>query len=248
MRPRRPSRLALAALLLAALAATTASAGHAVTVPFRTFFTLDTPGLPPGVGGAGQPSSTGIPAGSAITVVDSALNLENRPAELDSPTGAPTYLQWDIIPAVADLGVEIRFTVSFANSEPGTFFDAAGTGGVRIRLRRVSNGDLTLSDGCAATTIGSFTPGVPVAVIARFVPPSSVWVIADGEANGFEDNTPVTWEDCSPGNLYAIYAYAWTFGGQATTVAFDDLVVEWLPLLVADFEEEDFSEWTSVTP
>ncbi|MBZ0088872.1 MAG: hypothetical protein K8H90_00690 [Thermoanaerobaculia bacterium] len=238
-------RLAVFSLVLAVAAAAVA---QGVTVPFRTHFGLDTVGLPPGLGGEGQPSGMTVPAGSSVTVVGSAFGLDTQPVEVDAPNGAATWLNWNLVPAVADVGVEIRFSASFASAYSGIFFDAAGTGGVKVRLRTTAAGELTVSDGCSATPLGSYTPGTPVDVVVQFAPPSSIWVIADGENDGFDDNVPVAGEICNPGNLNALHVYAWGTLDDAATAAFDDLEVEWLPIFADDFESSDTAAWSLEQP
>lgn len=230
------------------VAAALSGAGQAITVPFRTHFGVDVPGLAPGLGGDGQPSGMNVPAGSSITVVDSLLGLDAQPVELNSPDGAATWLNWVPTPAVSDLGVEIRFSVSFASAYTGTFFDTSGPGGVQVRLRATEAGELRILDGCGFVALGTYTPGTPVPVVLLFAPPASYWVIADGENDGFDDNTPVEGESCQPGNLTALYAYAWRSGGGPATVAFDTLEVEWMPIFVDDFETGGTDLWSLDLP
>ena len=239
------SRLIASTLVVAAAVSGT---GRAITVPFRTHFGVDVVGLPPGLGADGQPSGMGVPAGSSITVVDSLLGLDAQPVELDSPEGAATWLNWVPTPAVSDLGVEIRFSVSFASAYNGYFFDTSGPNGVQVRLRTNSAGELLVGDGCGIAPLGTFTPGTPVAVVLLFAPPASYWVIADGENDGFDDNTPVAGESCSPGNLNALYAYAWHSSGGPAAVAFDTLEVAWMPIFVDDFETGGTELWSLDLP
>ncbi len=238
-------RLAVSTLVLAVAVA---AAAQAVTVPFRTHFGADAVGLPPGLGGEGQPSGMIVPDGSSVTVVGDLLGLDAQPVELDSPSGAATWLSWDLTPAVSDSGVEIRFSVSFASAYTGIFFDTSGPGGVQVRLRAIESGELRVHDGCGVTVLGSYTPGTPVAVVLLFAPPASYWVVADGENDGFEDNTPVAGESCQPGDLNGLIAYAWRSSGGPATVAFDDLQVAWLPIFVDDFESSDTAAWSLEQP
>jgi len=229
-------------------AAAVAGAGHAASVPFRTHFGADTVGLPPGIGGLGQPTGMDAPAGSSITVVGGALGLETQPVELASPNGTATWLSWNLVPAVSDLGVEIRFAVSFESAFTGVFFDTNGPGGVQVRLETTAAGELRLADGCTLSSLGGYTPGMPVAVVLLFAPPSSFWVVADGEGDGFDDNTPVAGESCRPGNLHGFYAYAWRSAPGAASVAFDDFEVDWMPLFVDDFETGGMALWSVAAP
>lgn len=239
------SRLVASTLLLAALSG---GAVHSASVPFRTHFGADTVGLPPGIGGYGQPNGMNAPAGASVAVVDELLGLETKPVELDSPTGAATWLYWNLFPAVSDLGVSIRFSVSFEEAVVGNFFDASGPGGIRVRLSTTGAGALQLNNGCGFTPIDSFTPGTPVDVILLFEPPATYWALVDPEGNGFDDDLPVAGESCNPGDLTQIYAYAWSPVGDSVRVAFDDLVVDWLPIFVDDFETGDTEDWSATTP
>lgn len=236
-------RLAIPTLVAAALLA---SAGQAVSVPFRTHFGGDVVGLPPGLGGPYQPTSMTVPVDSTITVVDAALGLDHQPVELFSGDGSATWLRWTLSPAVSDLGVDIRFSVSLASLYSGPVFEISGPGGVKARIHATATGQLRVTDSCGAPTVlGNYTAGTPVAVIVLFAPPSSYWILADGENDGFDDNVPVAGDSCQPGNLLFLNTYAWrTSGSDPVTVAFDDLVVAWLPIFVDDFESADTSHWT----
>jgi len=245
MTARAPILAAISTLVLALLCA---GAAHAASVPFRTHFGGDTVGLPPGIGGFGQPTNMTVPDGASITVVDETLGLETQPVELDSPTGAATALRWDLAPAVSDLGVSIRFSVSFEEAVSGFFFSAEGPGGIRVRLWTTASGELQLNNGCAITPIDSFTPGTPIDVLLLFEPPATYWALLDPEGNGFDDDLPVEGESCHPGDLSRLWVFAVNVLGDPANLAFDDLVVNWLPIFVDDFETGDTEDWSATTP
>lgn len=225
--------------------AVTATAVCAVSVPFRSTFALDTPGLPPALGGPDQPTLWSVPEDASILVVADSLGLDNQPAELHTPDGwPPPYLRWNLTPAVTDLGVEVSVRVALGQLYIGHFFQlSVQDGSIPVRLLATSTGLVRLADGCATTDVGTYSPGVPINVVVRWAPPDLVWLIVDGENDGFEDNTPVETVSCNPGNL----AHLWVFAGGGTnpvTVAVDDLVVDWLPLFVDGFESGDTSLWS----
>lgn len=238
-------------LVLALISLFTATLGpaHGVNVPFHTNFDLDKAGKQPGLGGANQPSSTILPEGSSILVAASELGLEQQPATLSTLDGAATALQWSLAPGVSGLGVDINFRISFDSLYSGTIFDVSGPSGVSLRLRNNSAGQINLLNFCATTAVGTYTIGTPVNVVVRYSPPSAYWVIVDGENNGFEDNLPLEGDSCVPGNLTQLTVYAWRSSlGNPVTVAFDNLVVDWLPIFVDGFESSDTSLWSATVP
>jgi hypothetical protein len=245
---RRQLRFAVAALASIPLLGPFADPTFASTVPFRTSFGADTTGLPPGTGGAGQPTGVHLAAGATVLVADELLGLTSKVADLDSPDGGATWLQWNVAPAVSDLGVSIQFSVSFETAYSGVFFDLNGTSSVIGRLRTTAAGNLQLGDGCAIHTLDSYTPGFPVTVLVHFAPPDSLWAIVDTEGDGFDDDVPVQTTSCNPGNLTGLFAYAWATVAGPARVAFDELVVDWLPLFVDDFETEDTARWSLTAP
>lgn len=231
------------------VAISAATAAFAVSVPFRSTFNLDTVGMPPTLGGPYQPTLMVSPEGSVITVVADSLGLSDQPAELHTPDGwPPPYLRWNLVPAVTELGVDISFRVSLGQLYSGHFFQASvQDGSIPVRLHATASGLLQLNDGCGAIDVGAYSPGVPINVIVRWAPPDAVWLIVDGENDGFENNTPFATTSCNPGNL----AHLWVFAGGGTdpvTVALDDLVVGWLPLFVDGFELGDTSLWSAEVP
>lgn len=221
----------------------------AVSVPFRSNFDLDTVGLPPGIGASHQPSSMVTPPGSTITVVSDSLGLTDQPVELHSADGTPTYLRWSLDPDVIDVGIEASFRISVGQLYLGNFFQLSGgdLGQIRARLWAVGNGVIRLNDGCALVDVGTYTPGTPVNVVLRWAPPGAIWVIVDGENDGFEDNVAVESTSCNQGDLRDV----WVFAGGGTdprTVVLDDLEVVWLPLFIDGFESGDTSLWSAEAP
>lgn len=236
-------------LTLALLLGSTSTVFAAVTVPFRSNFDLDTVGLPPGLGASHQPSTMVTPAGSTVIVVAESLGLTDQPVELHSADGAPTYLRWNLHPSVIDVGIEASFRISFGQLYLGNFFQLSGgdLGAIRARLWTVGNGIIRLNNGCALVDVGTYTPGTPVNVVLRWAPPGAIWVIVDGENDGFEDNLAVESTSCNQGDLRDVWALAGG-GTDPLTVALDDLEVAWLPLFIDGFESGDTSLWSAEAP
>jgi hypothetical protein len=156
-------------------------------------FSGDTPGSPPALGGANQPSYLVQSPGSSILVQDAADGIGTRPVVMSPHDTGFLSVAFDIPPVTAGI-MRIEATLAVSDFVTGFFLQTATTGGefaaVASRIWLTQSGKVTSYDG---TQIGTYTSNVPFRVRMDIDMSSKVWAcIVDNELNGFGDDTWVT--------------------------------------------------------
>jgi hypothetical protein len=157
-------------------------------------FNGDTPGQPPAIGGADQPTSLITSPGTSINVESSANGIVTQPVVItaSAPSQFASVFR-DFSPVTSGI-VRVEATVAFNRLLDGGFLQTSVTGSAAVvtRLIATSTG-LIESDASPRSVIGTYAPNQPFRVRMDIDMTAKTWSASvDSQLNGFADDPVVS--------------------------------------------------------